>query len=112
MLKYNKYIMTLLMVLIMPALVSGCVAKPSEDSNLTEDKTTASSTEATTEAATGETSAATTSGGTASHAARAASETTARAASGTTAEATAGARRPATGRRVSCTWSSCSRWLR
>lgn len=35
MLKYNKYIMTLLMVLIMPALVSGCVAKPSEDSNLT-----------------------------------------------------------------------------
>ena len=52
MLKYNKYIMTLLMVLIMPALVSGCVAKPSEDSNLTEDKTTATTTEATTEAAT------------------------------------------------------------
>ena len=40
MLKYNKYIMTLLMVLIMPVLVSGCVAKPSEDSNLTEDKKT------------------------------------------------------------------------
>lgn len=36
MLKYNKYIMTLLMVLIMPVLVSGCAAKPSEDSNLTE----------------------------------------------------------------------------
>ena len=50
MLKYNKYIMTLLMVLIMPALVSGCVAKPSEDSNLTEDKTTATTTEAATEA--------------------------------------------------------------
>ena len=50
MLKYNKYIMTLLMVLIMQALVSGCVAKPSEDSNLTEDKTTATTKEATTEA--------------------------------------------------------------
>ena len=52
MLKYNKYIMTLLMVLIMPALVSGCVAKPSEDSNLTEDKTPATTTEATSEATT------------------------------------------------------------
>ena len=49
MLKYNKHIITLLMVLIMPALVSGCVVKPSDDYNLTEDKTTASSTEATTE---------------------------------------------------------------
>ena len=52
MLKYNKHIITLLMVLIMPALVSGCVVKPSDDYNLTEDKTTASSTEATTEATT------------------------------------------------------------
>ena len=52
MLKYNKYIMTLLMVLIMPVLVSGCAAKPSEDSNLTEDKTTATTTEASTEATT------------------------------------------------------------
>lgn len=43
MLKYNKHIITLLMVLIMPALVSGCVVKPSDDYNLTEDKTTASS---------------------------------------------------------------------
>ena len=52
MLKYNKYIITLLMVLIMQALVSGCVVKPSDDYNLTEDKTAASSTEATTETTT------------------------------------------------------------
>lgn len=50
MLKFNKHIITLLLVLIMQALVSGCVAKPSDDSNLTEDKTTATTTEAATEA--------------------------------------------------------------
>lgn len=52
MLKFNKHIITLLLVLIMQALVSGCVAKPSDDSNLTEDKTTATTTEAATEATT------------------------------------------------------------
>ena len=52
MLKYNKHIITLLMVLIMPALVSGCAVTPPDDYNLTEDKTTTTTTETATEATT------------------------------------------------------------
>ena len=38
--KFNKYMITLLMALIMLALASGCGAEPSDNSDLTESKTT------------------------------------------------------------------------
>ena len=40
MMKLNKYILTLLIVLAVIAAFSGCEAKPSDDPDLTENKTT------------------------------------------------------------------------